>query len=48
MQRSFLKHSADALRSFHALFAPNNRLQNAQQQINFFKEYLTAFNVRQF
>ncbi|CAF3933295.1 unnamed protein product [Adineta steineri] len=43
-QSASLNHSNDAIRSFNALFAPNNRIQNAQQQINFFKEYLTVFN----
>ncbi|CAF0878505.1 unnamed protein product [Adineta ricciae] len=43
-QSALLNHSADAIRSFNALFAPHNRIQNAQQQINFFKEYLTVFN----
>ncbi|UJR31903.1 hypothetical protein I4U23_019377 [Adineta vaga] len=43
-QSALLNHSNDAIRSFNALFTPNNRIQNAQQQINFFKEYLTVFN----
>ncbi|CAF4134837.1 unnamed protein product [Rotaria socialis] len=43
-QSASLNQANDAIRSFNALFAPNNRIQNAQQQINFFKEYLTVFN----
>lgn len=43
-QSAASKQSVDALLSFNALFAPNNRIQNAQQQINFFKEYLTVFD----
>ncbi|CAF0821694.1 unnamed protein product [Rotaria sordida] len=43
-QSALLNQSNDALRSFNALFAPNNHIQSAQQQINFFKEYLTVFN----
>ena len=44
-QSALLNHGNDAISSFNALFSPNNRIQNAQQQINFFKEYLTVFNV---
>ncbi len=45
-QSALLNHSNDAVRSFNSLFTSNNRMQNAQQQINFFKEYLTVFTVR--
>ncbi|CAF4227417.1 unnamed protein product, partial [Rotaria sp. Silwood2] len=43
-QSALIHQSNDAMRSFNALFSSNNQIQNAQQQINFFKEYLTVFN----
>ncbi|CAF4652696.1 unnamed protein product, partial [Rotaria sp. Silwood1] len=43
-QSALLHQTNDAMKSFNALFAPNNNIQNAQQQITFFKEYLTIFN----